>query len=306
MKSWERDLETHLTVLGRFVDLVELPAGDAELLKRELERYVRVRVTHELWMHPDITRFHTEWYREFYRILDVEDPYRALKDRSMHAARELLRSLELPTLRDAVLASVVANLLDYGAPNLREALSVGDFTNLDRLPLWVDDFGRMVDALGRARRLVWLADNSGEVLFDLVVLERLRAINPSCTVALVGKDGPMLNDVTADELTALDLPAGCHVLSTGSNCFGVPEDEVSDELRRALLEADVVIAKGHAYLEFWVHYAMPTLFNLAYTKYPVRDALRLEIPEGVPLVMWAGRYAAGKPPYGATAQAVPA
>ena len=81
---------------------------------------------------------------------------------------------------------------------------------------------------------------------------------------------------------------------------------MSDELRRALLEADVVIAKGHAYLEFWVHYAMPTLFNLAYTKYPVRDALRLEIPEGVPLVMWAGRYAAGKPPYGATAQAVPA
>ena len=73
----------------------------------------------------------------------------------MHAARELLRSLELPTLRDAVLASVVANLLDYGAPNLRESLSVGDFTNLDRLPLWVDDFGRMVDALGRARRLVW-------------------------------------------------------------------------------------------------------------------------------------------------------
>ena len=306
MKSWERDLETHLTVLGRFVDLAELPAGDADLLKRELERYVRVRVARELWMHPDITRFHTEWYREFYRILDVEDPYRVLKDRSMHAARELLGSLELPTLRDAVLASVVANLLDYGAPNLRESLSVGDFTNLDRLPLWVDDFGRMVDALGRARRLVWLADNSGEVLFDLVVLERLRALNPSCAVALVGKGGPMLNDVTADELTALELPANCRVLSTGSNSFGVPEDEVSDELRRTLLEADVVIAKGHAYLEFWVHYAMPTLFNLAYTKYPVRDALRLEIPEGVPLVMWAGRYAAGKPPYGATAQAVPA
>ena len=198
----------------------------------------------------------------------------------MHAARELLGSLELPTLRDAVLASVVANLLDYGAPNLRESLSVGDFTNLDRLPLWVDDFGRMVDALGRARRLVWLADNSGEVLFDLVVLERLRALNPSCAVALVGKGGPMLNDVTADELTALELPANCRVLSTGSNSFGLPEDEVSDELRRALLEADVVIAKGHAYLEFWVHYAMPTLFHLAYTKSsgarraPARDSRR--------------------------------
>jgi RNA polymerase sigma factor (sigma-70 family) len=149
VKSWERDLETHLTVLGRFVDLVGLPADDATLLKRELERYVRVRIARELWMHPDITRFHTEWYREFYRILDVEDPYRELKDRSMRAARDLLRSLELPTLRDAVLACVVANLLDYGAPDLRESLSLEDFAHLDRMPLFVDDFDRLADALGR-------------------------------------------------------------------------------------------------------------------------------------------------------------
>jgi len=257
-------------------------------------------------MQPEITRFHTEWYREFYRILDVDDPYRALKDRSMRAARELLGSLELPTLRDAVRASVVANLLDYGAPDLRESLSVEDFAHLDRLPLFVDDFDRLADALARARRVVWLTDNSGEVLFDLVVLERLRACNPGCVVDLVGKGGPMLNDVTADELAALELPANCRVLSTGSNCFGVPEDEVSEEFRRALGDADTVIAKGHAYLEFWVHYAMPALFNLAYTKFPVRDALWPEIPAGVALVLWAGRYAEGKKPYGAAGQAVPA
>jgi uncharacterized protein with ATP-grasp and redox domains len=306
VKSWERDLETHLTVLGRFVDLVGLPASEAELLKRELERYVRVRIARELWMHPDITRFHTEWYREFYRILDVDDPYRTLKDRSMRAAHELLASLELPTLRDAVLACVVANLLDYGAPNLRESLSADDFAHLDRLPLFVDDFERLADALGRARRVVWLADNSGEVLFDLVVLQRLRRLNPACTVDLVGKGGPMLNDVTADELAALDLPANCRVLSTGSNSFGVPEDEVSDDLKAALRDADVVVAKGHSYLEFWAHYAMPTLFHLAFTKFPVRDALWPEIPEGVALVLWAGRYAEGKPPYDAAARAVSA
>jgi uncharacterized protein with ATP-grasp and redox domains len=306
VKSWERDLETHLTVLGRFVDLVGLPTGDATLLKRELERYVRVRITRGLWMHPDITRFHTEWYREFYRILDVDDPYRELKDRSMRAARELLRGMELPTLRDAVLACVVANLLDYGAPNLRESLSVEDFADLDRLALFVDDFDRLTDALGRARRVVWLADNSGEVLFDLVVLERLHILNPACTVDLVGKGGPMLNDVTADELGTLPLPPNSRVLSTGSNCFGVPEDEVSDELRTALRRADVVVAKGHSYLEFWVQYAAPTLFNLAYTKFPVRDALWPEIPAGVALVLWAGRYAEGKRPYDAAARAVSA
>jgi hypothetical protein len=306
VKSWERDLETHLTVLGRFVDLVGLPAADAALLKRELERYVRVRIARGLWMQPEITRFHTEWYREFYRILDVDDPYRALKDRSMRAARELLGSLELPTLRDAVRASVVANLLDYGAPDLRESLSLEDFAHLDRLPLFVDDFDRLADALARARRVVWLADNSGEVLFDLVVLERLRACNPGCVVDLVGKGGPMLNDVTADELLGLDLPANCRVLSTGSNCFGVPEDEASDDVQAALRDADVIVAKGHSYLEFWVHYAMPSLFNLAYTKFPVRDALWPEIPAGAALVLWAGRYAEGKKPYGAAEQAVPA
>ena len=141
---------------GRFVDLAGLPAGDADLLNtRAPDATSGSASTRELWMHPDITGTSTpSGTAEFVpHPLDVEEPYRVLKDRSMHAARQLLRSLELPTLRDAVLASVVANLLDYGAPNLRESLSVGDFTNLGPPAAVERRFRGMVNALGRARRL---------------------------------------------------------------------------------------------------------------------------------------------------------
>lgn len=298
MKSWERDLASHLTVLQRLLDLAGLPSAQATVLRQELERYMTVRLSRDLWMEPEITRFHTEWYRELYKVLGLTDPYRAIKEQSMGAAAGLVRQLGLTSLKQHLLACVVANRLDYGAPEMPEGLAAADFAGVDPGFLHIDDSEALLAEMGSAREIVYLADNCGEVVFDIALIERIGALNPTCTVFLCAKGKPMLNDVTVADLEHVALPANCRLVSTDSNCFGVPEDEVPADLRRRLVNADLVIAKGQAYLEFWIHYGLTPVYNLAYTKYPIADPVLGVIPARVGLVLSARRYAKGKRTYG--------
>ena len=287
-------------MVRRFIDLADLPPGEADIIQKELERYMQVRLKRGHWVPPEITRFHTEWYREFYRIVGIPDPYLELKERSNAVVERILEGLKLPTLRSAVLASVAANRLDFGAPRTGTGeipLQPEHFERIESLPLYWDDFSVMEERLSRARQVLYLPDNCGEVLFDRIVIERIRELNGACTLFLAAKASPMLNDVTCEEALALGLDSVCSVLSTGSNCFGVPEDEVSQEFRTVVSTSDVIIAKGQAFLEFWIEYDVPNVYHLAFTKFPVLDANLGRIPEGVNLILSSSRYSAGKRPY---------
>jgi damage-control phosphatase, subfamily I len=150
----------------------------------------------------------------------------------------------------------------------------------------------------KARKILYIVDNSGEILFDGVLIEKIKALNPQCEIFIAGKSSPMLNDVTVDELIELGFPQRCFVVSTGSNCFGVPIDEVSDEFLKILESSDVIISKGQALLEFWIEYNCSKVFNLAFTKIPILDPVLGEIPSGKHLIIQSIRYrSAGKRSY---------
>ena len=318
MKSWDREDRDHVQLIDEFVrlsaTLAGLPADQAELVKRELHRYMSVQLAHRKWIPPSVVRFHTEWYREFYRTLGVRDPYREIKAQSNRSAAAILGEVAIPGLREAANAAIIANRLDFGVGSLlANPISIGaaDFGGLASLPLWADDFETLHARLRAARSVLLLADNNGEILFDRVLVEAIRRLNPGAAVAVAGKESPMLNDVTADELESLGFGAVAAIVSTGTNSFGVPDDEVSDAFRRSLRGADVVIAKGQAQLEFWLQFDTANVFHLVHTKFEIVDPVLGRIPAGANLVLASSRYAAGKAAYpglarsGATTPAAP-
>jgi uncharacterized protein with ATP-grasp and redox domains len=301
MKSWERDPRTHVNVVHRLADMADMSPEDARVIAGELERYVFDRVETGRWLPEEITRFHTQWYREVYRVMGVTDPFREIKRTSNEWAAGAIAAAPPPDLRAAAVAAVIANRLDYGAlERTPEGLPVSadDFRDLAGTPFLYDDYGSMAAAAARARRILYLVDNSGEVLFDRELIERMAEMNPGARVTVAAKSSPMLNDATAPELEDLGFGEVATVLSTGSNCFGVPEDEVSPEVVDAVCDADLVIAKGQAYLEFWLDYDLPGLFHLVYTKFPVNDSALGEVPAGVNLILSSDRYRDGRPSYG--------
>jgi uncharacterized protein with ATP-grasp and redox domains len=301
MKSWDREFQTHVDIIEKFLELADIPEKERHLLKLELRRYMTVRVKRGFWMQPEITQFHTEWYREFYRLIGgAQDPYLTLKQKSNEHMARILDSLTIQDLRQAILMAIVANKLDFGAVDYYQTgmpVELHDFENITNLPLLYDDFNLFLEKFSNAGRLLYITDNNGEVLVDRRVLQQMRTLNPQCDLYIAGKAAPMLNDVTVEELHALQFDALGHVISTGTNCFGVPEDEVSVEFLNILKSADVIVAKGQAQLEFWIAYDIPNVFNLAHIKFNIRDSVLGEIPKGCNVLLSSARYGHNKRPY---------
>jgi uncharacterized protein with ATP-grasp and redox domains len=91
----------------------------------------------------------------------------------------------------------------------------------------------------RFDKIFYLTDNSGEVIFDLFVIEKLEAMGK--TVAIGSKSEPVLNDVTAEEV---GMMTDKKIVPTGSVVGTMPED-LSAEASDLLFNGDwLVFSKG--------------------------------------------------------------
>ena len=110
-------------------------------------------------------------------------------------------------------------------------------------PIDTAAIGRLETLMDNAKKILYLLDNAGEAVFDSVLMEPYR---DKITVGVRGV--PASNDMTRRELEASGL-GGYPVIDNGTCLPGVIPEFVSDEMRKALGEADLVIAKGQGNFE---------------------------------------------------------
>jgi uncharacterized protein with ATP-grasp and redox domains len=94
-------------------------------------------------------------------------------------------------------------------------------------------------AVDKATSILYLADNTGEIVFDRLLLERILKDK----VVLVEKGGPVLNDAIREDAEAARLTNMVQVVDSGSSAPGTILEECSDSFRRRFAASDVVIAK---------------------------------------------------------------
>jgi uncharacterized protein with ATP-grasp and redox domains len=175
------------------------------------------------------------------------DPYRAVKEASTSHALTLYPRLKAliaeasDPLDVAVRLSIAGNIIDVG-PNLEYDLWDVVERTLNQ-PFAVDDRQALREALARAKRVLYLADNAGETVFDRVLIETLHV-----PVSYVVKEGPILNDATLED-TEADLviakgQANYETLSTnGARTFFLLQAKCSVLARDAGVPVGSIILK---------------------------------------------------------------
>lgn len=199
----------------------------------------------------------TAMHRKAYAILDDNDPYLELKQLSNKVANEVLPIAkkriyegnpdDREIFKRAVLASVVGNYFDYGVMGFDVAPAIFDetFTKLYKRGLDVDDTSQM---FGMLDNVVYITDNCGEILLDMLVFDIIKKAGGNIT--LVVRGGPILNDATIDDVHEFGIDKIVdRVLTTGSNAIGVCFDEAPPELIEAFDSASLIISKGMANYE---------------------------------------------------------
>jgi len=147
---------------------------------------------------------------------------------------------------DAALRLAIAgNSIDFGARS--------DLTEEDTTALTNQAFTRPLHghtaalkrAVADAGRILFLADNTGEIALDMLLLEKLPL--DRTTVAVRGR--PIINDATLEDAREVGLTELVPVIDNGSDAPGTLLEDCSPEFVEAFHTADLVISKGQGNYE---------------------------------------------------------
>lgn len=193
-----------------------------------------------------------------------DDPYRGVKQRFNQMALEMLPELEAKLHREddplwmALRLAIAGNVIDLGVTgNITEEAARRAIANVLHEPFQGD-----VDAfrcsVGSARRILYLADNAGEIVFDRLLVEQL----PTERVTVAVRGRPVINDATREDAQAAGLCDLVEVIDNGSDAPATLLEDCSDDFRRRFAEADLIIAKGQGNYETLSDEPAPICFLL--------------------------------------------
>jgi len=231
--------------LRRLVHQAAGLATDDGELKAEAIRE-GLRVVDENFSTDAITiAISTEIHRAVKEITANPDPYRGVKDEETRLSRELIGEVSPAYPRDFkghLALSALGNVIDF-------------FRDLDtirkdmRSPVefFLDDSDKFEKKLEKATSVLFLADNAGEVFFDLPVVKWMAGF---ARVTYVVKESPVQDDTTLKDLRIAGLEGELdRVITTGTATPGVLLHLASDEFKREFAAADLILAKGMGYYE---------------------------------------------------------
>ncbi|MHB8124564.1 MAG: damage-control phosphatase ARMT1 family protein [Desulfitobacteriaceae bacterium] len=184
-------------------------------------------------------------------LLGDPDPFRQAKQESNNLALGMLPKLRkivqesADPLHTACQIAVAGNIIDMGIlPNFDVNASIEDALASEFAHNDSQLFQRQVEA---ARRILIIGDNSGEIVFDRLLVEQLRAKNKEIIYAVKG--GPILNDATLEDALIIGMAEIAEVITNGNNYIGTILERCSPEFCSAFLESDVIISKGQGNYE---------------------------------------------------------
>jgi hypothetical protein len=174
------------------------------------------------------------------------DPYRSTKDIEIDEARKLF-GLVKKSYREDFIAylrlAALGNAIDFFKPIEEVKREIRAL----KLQFAIDDSALLESRVKNSNFILYLADNAGEVFFDMPLLNLMRKF--ARTVYVV-KERPVQNDITIADINKAgrETEAG-EVMTTGTATPGVIFALASEEFKQAFEEADFVFAKGMGYYE---------------------------------------------------------
>lgn len=222
----------------------------------------------------DPTMTPPEMAQVIHRIIRTEsgvaDPYAEVKEEFNAFALKLYPELKrtvaesLDPFETAVRLAIAGNIIDFGASNhlkddaVTTAIQESLQCDLDRRTLTA-----LREEIAAARTILYLCDNTGEIVFDRVLIEEL----PLERVTAVVRGAPVINDATMSDAEDAGLNDLVRVIGNGTDAPGTILEQCDAELRCLFDAADVIIAKGQGNYE-----------TLSDVPRPIYHVLRIKCP----------------------------
>ena len=187
-------------------------------------------------------------YGKIREVSGILDPYKEIKKETINEALSLYPELKKTVeqsedrLLTAVRIAIAGNVIDFGVNHkFNIAEDVQTILNQDFGIFHYKEF-RM--GLENAESVLYLGDNSGESVFDRLLIEELAK-----PVIYVVRDVPVINDVTMKDAIDSGLDEVAELISSGSSAPAIIPDRCSREFLARFDKAQMIISKGQGNYE---------------------------------------------------------
>ena len=154
------------------------------------------------------------------------------------------------SLKLAIQYAMTGNYIDFGAMNKVDENELQRFLD-DAHNNFVDEaeYTALKAEISNAKEIVYITDNYGEIVMDKVLVQEIQRANPSADITVIVRGMPVLNDATMEDAIQVGLTDMVNVIGNGSEIAGTCLEEISEEAKAKMEQADVIIAKGQGNFE---------------------------------------------------------
>jgi damage-control phosphatase, subfamily I len=222
-----------------------------------------------------------EYSRSLHKLLiqftNNRDPHKAGKKQSNDLVLEMYGQLKKQVQQSkdpfdtASRLAIAGNIIDFAISTEYDLHAT--INHVLHSDLSIDHSVELRQALIKAKTVLYLGDNAGEIVLDKLLIETLA--HPNVFYAVRG--APVNNDATLDDAKYIGMDTVAKVLSNGYDAPSTIIEKCSPEFREVYTRADVIISKGQGNLEGLLGSARKEIFFLLMVKCDViADALKVQ------------------------------
>ena len=253
-------MRTHLNCASCIVDdlcgalnLVPLKEEiKIEILKESFQFLAREFSTEKIPSY-----FITEVHRILKKISGIEIPFKERRDKCNQLGMEMAEkiALEAEGLEEfekfsfLVNWAIASNHLDFRTVGTGYGFQMAEIIEELRgcvsEGLKIDQRAVIFQKAKNSSEILYIHDNVGEIVFDKLLIKELRKYGSSVISVLRG--GPITSDATIEDGETVGLQeVASKIILAGPDTLGISLNEMSNQLKRGLHTADLIIAKGQA------------------------------------------------------------
>ena len=200
-------------------------------------------------------------YKKVSEITGNPDPYQEIKKKNMDEAVSLLPLMEniLDSSEDRLLSAIklaiAGNVIDLGVNrdfDIKTAIN-----EVMKQDFAVFDYEDFKQKLAETDEILYLADNSGEAVFDKILIREMGK-----NVTFVVKEHPIINDITETEARYLGIDKIAKIISSGMEAPGTIIKMCNKNFMEEFHNSKLIISKGQGNYEGLSGINAPIFFML--------------------------------------------
>lgn len=189
-------------------------------------------------------------------VLGSDNPYKEVKSYynkmliGMEKDIESVISSNENSNKIALKIAIIGNLIDFAAKHKFDEDSLKEMIdNAKDTVLEIDDSDKMFRNIKKAKVLLYLGDNCGEIVVDKIFIKRLKNFNPKLQIYYAVRGMSIVNDVTMDDAKEVEMDKVVNVITNGDGALGTVLSRTNTEFKDVFNKSDVVISKGQGNYE---------------------------------------------------------